>query len=555
MHKLQLPSLSRRAALGLGLAGAGGALVGCSNEGRGVEAPTGTSDLQLPISLPRPEIEGTTLSTVDGVPPAYSKLPIPGFTSVETAPGKGGEIRTFTITWGAPPKPLDQNPWHQAINKALGATLAPSIVPAQTFGDKLVTTIASGDIPDITTNEPSYRGRGARKYLPQGVFHDLRNFLGGEKVKKYPNLAMVPEYAWKNSRINGALYGVPCFRNQTIGGTLCFRQDWVEKGGGGDKPTNADELITWLKAMQKGGGSGTYPLATIDQTFNYCGGQIQGVPNNWRLESGKLIKDIETDEYEAALAFANQLWKAGLVHPDVLTLTPNSAQYQGYFFSGRIGMSNGSIDSYFGQTGYFAQVKQRDPDARCDVLVPFGASGGKGVVAPDLGFYCMLSIPSSVTDEARIDELLGVINYLAAPAGSVEYYLVHYGVEGHNYTVENGLPIPSSDPAVVGESFLSQMGAFNVGFFFPGAPAEDAMTCQKYAEEMTACFVADPAAGLDSQTSYSKGDALSTIVLDYVNAIVTGRRPVSDLAEMRKRWKAGGGDDMRSELETSLANQ
>lgn len=185
--------VSRRAVLGLGIGGAGAALAGCSNAGRGVQDTGSGTDLKLPISMPRPAIEGTTLSKVPGVPPAYSKLPLPGFASVPTPPGKGGVVTSFTITWGAPPTPLDQNPWHQAINKALGTNLSSVIVPAQSFGDKLVTTIASGDIPDITTNEPSYRGRGARKYLPQGVFHDLRNFLGGDKVKKYiPTLPWFP---------------------------------------------------------------------------------------------------------------------------------------------------------------------------------------------------------------------------------------------------------------------------------------------------------------------------------------------------------------------------
>lgn len=556
-NEAMINSVSRRAILGMGAGAAGGLLLsGCSNEGRGVQ-PTdgggGGGELELPISLDRPEIEGTVLSKVEGVPPAYTKLPLPGFKSVKAKPGSGGEISTFTITYGAPPK-VDGNQWHDAVNEALGATLAGAIVPAQSFGDKLVTTIASGDIPDITTNEPSYRGRAARKYLPQGVFHDLREFLGGAKVKEYPNLAMVPAYAWQNSRINGALYGVPCYRNQTIGGTICYRADWAEKGGFPEKPTTADEVFAWLTAMKKGGGTDTYPLATIDQTFNFCGGQVQGVPPGWRLaEDGSLTKDLETDEYEAALVFAAKLWKAGLVHPNVLTLTPNSAEYQGYFFSGRVGVSNGSIEAYFGQTGYFAKVAERDPKAKCDVLIPPGADGGRGVIMPDLGFYCMLSIPTSVKEEKRIAELLRVIDYLAAPAGSEEYFLVHYGVEGHNYTVKDDVPIASTDEAVQGESFLSMLGSFNVGFFFPGAPEEEALTCQKYAEEMTECFVSDPTAGLDSETSYSKGDALSSIVQDYVNAIVTGRKPVSDLMELRKRWKGNGGDEMREEYEKAIA--
>lgn len=514
----------------------------------------GNAGLELPAPTERPPLDGMKISKVKGVAPAYTKLPIPGVQSVQEKPGTGGTVSAFTITWGVPAK-LEGNKWYEALNEALGTTLKPIVTPAQTFGDKLVTTIASGDIPDIVTNEPSYRGRAARKYLPQGVFHDLREFLGGDKVKKYPNLALVPDYAWQNSRINGALYGVPCYRNQTIDGTICFRTDWAERGGFDGKPTSADEIVDWLQAIKAGGGKGTYPLATMDQAFGFCSLQTHGVPNNWKLDNGSLIRDLETDEYEEALQFANKLWEAKLIHPDVLTLTPNPAEYQGYFLSGRVGICNGSIDAYFGRTGQFAEVRKRDPEAECDVLIPPGRNGGRGMINPDLGFYCMLSIPSSVTDEKRIDELLGVIDFLAAPLGSREYFLTHYGIEGHNYTVKDGVPVPSSDEKIAGEAFLNQLGAFNYGFFFPGAPEDEALTCQRYAEEMTECFVPDPTTGLDSESSYSKGDALAALEQDYVNAIVTGRRPLSDLAELRERWKANGGDDIRREFEQALTEQ
>lgn len=549
------PRLTRRSALGLGLGGVAGLALGaCSNEGRGApgmgtEGETG--GLSLPNSKPLPEIEGTVLSDIEGVPPAYTKLPYPGPQTVAEAPGKGGELSTFSITWGAPPKVAAENKWHQAVNKALNVKMKPVIVPAQTFGEKLVTTIASGEIPAITTNEPSYRGRAARSYLPEGVFHDLRNFLGGDKVEKYPNLAMVPSYAWENSRIGGALYGIPCYRNQTVGGAMAYRQDWAEKGDFGDKPTNGDEVLKWLKAMKKGGGKESYVLATLDQTFNFCGGQVYGVPNEWRLEDGKLVKDIETEEYEAALAFAAKIWKAGLVHPNMLQLTPNPAEYQGAFFAGRVGVSNTNLDGYYGTTGQIAKVLERDKDAKVDVIVPPGVDGGTGVVYPDLGFYCMLSIPSSITDEARIDEILGVINYLAAPAGTQEYYLGHYGVEGHNYTVEDGVATPSTAEEAKSESFLSMLASFNLGFFFPGAE-DDALKAQKVAEEMVESFVENPVKTLDSEASFSKGDALSVLTNDYVSAIVTGRQPIGDLAEMRKRWKSNGGDEIRAELEAQL---
>ena len=64
-----------------------------------------------------------------------------------------------------------------------------------------------------------------------------------------------------------------------------------------------------------------------------------------------------------------------------------------------------------------------------------------------------------------------------------------------------------------------------------------------------------PDRGLDSESSYSKGDALSALVQDHVNGIVTGRRPISDFSELRKRWKTNGGDDVRREYEQALADQ
>ena len=62
----------------------------------------------------------------------------------------------------------------------------------------------------------------------------------------------------------------------------------------------------------------------------------------------------------------------------MLTLTPNAAEFTGYFTSGRVGFSNGSIDAYFGLAGQFAKVAEREPDAKCDVLVPPGHDGGRG---------------------------------------------------------------------------------------------------------------------------------------------------------------------------------
>ncbi len=77
--------------------------------------------------------------------------------------------------------------------------------------------------------------------------------------------------------------------------------------------------------------------------------------------------------------------------------------------------------------------------------------------------------------------------------------------------------------------------------------------CAHVCGNSVARFVGNPAGGLDSETAFSTGDALAAMVLDYEGGIVTGRRPLSDLNELRDRWRKGGGDQMRSELEAQLS--
>ena len=120
--------LSRRNAVRLGLAGAGAlALAACSNEGRGGPTASSGGDLQLPNSKPFPALDGTVLSKVQGVPPAYTKLPYPGVQTVPAKPGRGGELSSLTITWGPPPRLDSSNQWFGALNAALGLTLKPVV--------------------------------------------------------------------------------------------------------------------------------------------------------------------------------------------------------------------------------------------------------------------------------------------------------------------------------------------------------------------------------------------------------------------------------------------
>jgi putative aldouronate transport system substrate-binding protein len=70
---------------------------------------------------------------------------------------------------------------------------------------------------------------------------------------------------------------------------------------------------------------------------------------------------------------------------------------------------------------------------------------------------------------------------------------------------------------------------------------------------MLAAGIPDPTVGLYSPTASNKTGILNKNFFDAVEQIVAGRRPVSDLNGLVKDWRAGGGDQMRSEYEQAYS--
>ena len=131
--------------------------------------------------------------------------------SVTQTPGLGSTVTLFDDGLYPLATPVDQNPAWQAINKALGATIQFNKVPPADYNAKMAAIMAGGDLPDLVS---LFGGLGAAPNLPQFLQQaaaDLTPFLGGDKVKDYPNLADIPTFAWKNSArvLSGKLYMIP----------------------------------------------------------------------------------------------------------------------------------------------------------------------------------------------------------------------------------------------------------------------------------------------------------------------------------------------------------
>lgn len=548
--------ISRRGVLGLGALGAGGglaALAGCRTEPTGSGQPSqGPINFAAPNFLPPDPLPGAVISDIEGVSPAYSQYPREQARSVDGTPGSGGEVSTFQVLFQAPP-PSD-NPWLTEFDRRLGVQLKATYGAGDSYGQKLQTLMASGDLPDITfvVREAS---PAVVKPMQQGAFTDLSDILAGSGIDPYPNLARIPTYAWKNSSINGKILGVPR-PLPLVNGVTMYRADWAADLGFTEPPRNADEVKELLVGFTKGDHRGkakgdTWGLATLGNGVSWAM-QMFRVPNGWRLnDDGTLTNVIETDEYEAAVAWLVELWQAGGFHPDAATLP--TLDSQDLFMNGRIGLMPAGIAPHY--RSMVPALRKNDPSAEVVAVGPPGHDGGDPVIHQQGGYFGIAAIPSEVgRDQARVEELLRVINYWCAPFGSEEHTFINYGIEGRHFSYDDrGTPIALDGDRplteVAGPSFLVQ--PLEAVFFFPGDD-QAAIEAQRSIAEAVPLSIENPVSSLISETDIRQSAALGQLNDDYLYGIITGRRPISELGAWRDRWRSTGGDQIRKEFESSL---
>lgn len=544
--------LGRRGFLGLGLGAAAIAAAGCSPGPGGSAGPEPKSPFTPPAYTETPRLEGAVVSKEAGVPIGYETLPAELIKTVDTPPGNGGPMTHVHVTWGAPVPPLDKNAWWRGLNERLNVDFQMTTIPYAEYEAKFATLLAGGDLPEVVQ---LMNLAACAKACRQGAFADLSDVLGGDGILEYKNLSNIRPDQWKASAIDGRIYGVP-IDIPAVQTQYRLRRDWAEKLGFKEDPKNAEELAEVLAAMSKGnpepgrkvfGGGGYSFTSTIGTVAN----AMFRVPNNWRLDGEKLIHAYETPEYEQAVAWAANLFKAGGLHPDTLALGANSAKDLELITTGQVGLCSISAQNWYFPNAYSEAVK-----ASGGGLSPFIPAGHDGSVEPlfvrSSGSYGINAISAKVAeDKERLAEILRVFNYRRAPFGSEEWYFLKYGAPGDYY--EPRKAGASGEPTMMeGSTLETDRGALNYGLGPQAWIFEGVEECIKINEQMAATAEPDPTQGLTSETSERRDPQLKLLQQDFVNRIVVGERPMTELKEFLNQWRSQGGDQIRTELETAL---
>jgi putative aldouronate transport system substrate-binding protein len=511
---------------------------------RGTPAARFQTPTYIPFQGPAPDIPGTP----SGLPPAYTTFPKGTPTSVPKAPGTGGEVTILTFTNAPAPPPVDQNGAWQEVNRQVGANLKVNAAAAPDYLTKLTTTIASGDLPDVFY--ASVIGTGLQN-MPDFLASqcaDLTPFLSGDAIRDFPNLAALPSFRWPFGTFDGKLYAVPA---ATITGAALLAKGKVLDEAGIGAFKNADEFLAAAKQLTRPGVQ--YAIGGTGSGYNSWNplGWFMGVfrvPNDWRNDGGKLTKDIETEEFKAALAFVRGLWDAGVMNPDSPSM--NLTQSAAAWYSGKNILWQNSYSSF--QLAWDrARTQSQDPDFRPRIVTPFAFDGGRAVHLLGTTSDSLTAFRKASAD--RIRELLGIVNYMVAPFGSREHLLLNYGVQERDFTLDaSGNPVLTQTGMTEVTTFpIWKMSAPPPVLFDPNDAAY-----AKVASDATAAALAvgmpSPVAGVFSKTAAQKAAQLNQPLTDGLYNIMFGRDGIESLQGLLKQWRANGGDAIRSELEQAL---
>lgn len=536
----RVPGLTRRSFLGVGAGALAGAtlaplVAACASEPTtGSAGATAALPSYVPAKIPKPDEPGNA----QGVSNGYWHYPSQLIQSVHGTPGRGGTVTAFLITYTPPPTPLNQNTFWQDLNRRLGVNFQPSIAASSDYPDKLSALMASNQYPDYMLLTGAVPNEFA---FLEAKCQDLTEFLSGDAVRAYPNLANIPTHAWRNCMFEGRIFGLPQDRGVMANG-IFIHQNLFDQVGTSQPRDLADftRLMKDLTRPKQNQWALGAPAGTIyDSQLFY---EVFGAPNVWSVDhQGRFTADIETEAAKEAVAYMRQLKQAGVFYPDA-NIT-NTVQCKDLFASGSFAAYLDGFSYYLGAWTTQATV---DPKLNVGVLAPFGRNGGKGryfLGAGSFGVTAMKKAP-----KGRIQELLRIANYMAAPFGTTEWMFMVNGVKDVDYTLVDGTPVQTARGK---QEMLLPFGYIVGGpvtYVSPQYP-DYVKAVHAAQEEMVPLGVPNPAVGLYSNTYAEKGSTLLTLVDDRISAIVDGRSPMSDWGDFVRTWRTQGGDQMRREYE------
>ena len=399
------------------------ALGGCSSN---AETPSATESSST-------ESSSSTTSSA-GESGAGYKLPIANNDVTLTIMGRENSSPT------APTYASGELPVWNKIQELTGVNLEFDCVISADYEKTVQTRLASGqDLPDILTIPDPV------PYIATGMFEPLNDLIDqyAPDVKRVLDENYDVKAAVSDS--DGTIYCVPTVPkdvNKIHTKILFIRQDWLDRLNL-EVPETMDDWYNVLKAFKEedadgdGDPNNEIPMMVPSQdeiwdVRSFCGAFNVEMPyaKGYSIKDGQAYYAFDTEEGRAFVEFMNKCWTEGLLENRA------SADARSAFSAGQVGAIEDFPD---GIVAPMNLLTEGNPDAAVSAC-PFPTTEycpeGRSVSPYNAYEYNAAGFITSSSENKEV--AMQFLNFLYSEEGTL---LCNFGVEGEQYTMENGEPV------------------------------------------------------------------------------------------------------------------
>ena len=406
-------------------------------------------------------------------------------------------------------------------------------VPLANYKEKLGTTLASGDLPDLM----AIRGSDApQDYGPQGAFVNLTEYIGKGEM---PNLKKTMDgiensYAMAKAG-DGNMYAAPRIYEFTfITESLMGRWDILKKNNL-QAPKDFEELYTVLSKLKK-----IYPNSTPFTNRWEASHLLSGMARfhhsedvmYYKQDTGKYNYGPLEEGYKETLVFLAKLYKEGLLDKEFATQADSQWLEK---------MVNGKAFFDYDYLEAAGEIKSQglavDPNFDFSGMVPPSYNGKTAGV--ETISSCFMGFSKVIASKSKYkEELVKFIDWTYSPEGIAT---TNFGKEGETYT-KSGTGIKFTDKVKTtsnpkGLKTIEEYGLINQNIF--SVKSKDTLALrdplvikgEKLIIDAKAVGKPEPTLSFDTDTK-EKVSAILTAVKTYKDEaavkVITGTMSIND---------------------------
>lgn len=330
-----------------------------------------------------------------------------------------------------------ENPYlWEKLPEVINADLEWNAVPGTNYTEKLNTTLASGDLPDVIMMGDS----DLFSWVTQGGLAQLDGLLDkyGANIKSVYR----PGDMERNVHpVDGKIYGIHGIVELSESHTHFIRKDWLDELGL-PVPETLDEWIDTLRTFRDedpAGDGKTIPWSGFLDAFYYAFGIMKygdSETNVWTLtDDDRYVVRYEHPNYRELLETLNMMYSEKLIDQEFFIRNKISEEMRGPWTTGISGAGQDWANAIKIRT---EALREKMPDAYYMPVVPIKGPHGDQMQQGRNRYLTNGTISIQAEKEGKAANCFRFLDWMFSEEGTIYF---NWGEEGKHHEIVNGKPV------------------------------------------------------------------------------------------------------------------